>query len=57
MPDHFKGDNLPRREPKTVKEMDARTPEESQPETDDDILRSLGWWLIPSNGDGPEVKD
>jgi len=32
-------------------------PEESQPETDDDILRSLGWWLLPHNGDGPGVPD
>jgi len=57
MANQFRGDNLPRREPRTVKEMDACTPEESQPETDAEVLRELGWWLLPNNGDGPEVPD
>ena len=41
----------------TVEDMERRTHEESQPETDAEALRSLGWWLIPSNGDEPEVQD
>ena len=41
----------------TAESMDNRTYEESQPETDAEALRSLGWWLIPSNGDEPEVQD
>ncbi len=46
-----------RRKPRTVAELEARTYEESQPETDDDILRALGWWLLPSNGPEPEVSE
>jgi len=37
--------------------LEDRTPEESQPETDAEALRSLGWWLIPNNGDEPEVQE
>ena len=37
--------------------LENRTPEESQPESDAEVLRELGWWLLPSNGDEPEVQD
>lgn len=37
--------------------LDDRTPDESQPESDAEVLRQLGWWLLPANGDEPEVQD
>ena len=45
------------KEPKTGKLdwLDSRTHQESQPETDAEALRELGWWLLPSNGPVPEV--
>ncbi len=42
----------------SVEAMERRTHEESQPESDAEALRSLGWWLLPGiNGEEPEVQD
>jgi hypothetical protein len=45
------------RKAESFEDMERRTHEESQPETDAEALRSLGWWLIPANGNEPEVQD
>jgi hypothetical protein len=37
--------------------MERRTREESPPPAPERIRTELGWWLVPSNGPGPEVND